>query len=116
MPADFLSEFMPPNSVPRGWIPNTWWTQFRFNLDPRISGCVSIDLWFLSKFAGADRVKEACRLPASVVNPTKFVCPELLGNMFDGCEPLPVTCLYAFAGFSSQGRDDVAIALIISGA
>src|SRR5262245_18597251 len=99
MPRDFLGEFMPPNSVPRSWIPNARWTQLRFDLDPCISRCVSLDLLFLSEFAGANRVNEACCPPASVVDPTKFACPKLLGKMFDWSGLLPVACLSAFVCF-----------------
>src|SRR5438034_10877823 len=99
MPRDFLSELMPPNSVPRGWIPNARRTQLRFDIDPGICGCLRLDLLLLSEFAGADRVNEACCPPAGVVNPTKLACPELLGNMLERCGPLPVTCLSAFARF-----------------
>src|SRR5512144_2768076 len=99
MPRDFLSELMPPNSIPRGWIPNARRTQFRFGLDPRICGCLRLDFLFLSEFAGADRINEACCLSASVVNPTKFAFPKLLGNMLDRCGPLPVPRLRTFARF-----------------
>src|SRR5438128_693360 len=99
MPRDFLSELMPPNSVPRGCIPNLRRPQLRFDLDPRICSRLRLDFLFLSEFAGADRVNEACPLPAGVVNPTKLACPELLGNMLERCGPLPVTRLRTFARF-----------------
>src|SRR5262249_589915 len=99
MPRDFLSKLMPPNSVSRSWIPNAARTQLRFRLDPSVGGCAGLDLSFLSEFARADCVNKACCLPASVVDPAKFACLKLLGNILERCDPLPVTCLSAFARF-----------------
>src|SRR5215831_20811143 len=125
MPWDFLSKIVPPNSITRGWVLNARRAQLRFDLEPCVRAVHRLNFFFRparrslggggSEFAGADRVNELGGLPASIVDPTEFAFPKMLGNALARRGLLSFARLNAFPCFIRERGHDVTIALTISG-
>src|SRR5207249_3692860 len=71
-PGDLFGEIMPPNAVTGGWIINSRWSQFRFDLDPFLRTRCFAELFFRRELTRSDCLYDGTRSLPRDVHPTSL--------------------------------------------